>query len=900
MEDKDIVAAVLAGRTEKFAELVDRYLPMVRGLCFSRVYNASVHDDLVQESFLYSFEHLDQLRNRSRFGPWLARIARTRCTDWLRKEQRREALREQVPAEATSDVASDPHSEFDRNELHAWLRIEMGKLPPKTRDAMVLRYVEGLSVPETARLLGVAQSAIKMRLHYGRKRVAETFWKRMADSAPDTRQGDALRNRVLTALPLSAAPWLSGGNTAAAAVTGALGLKTVLPATLVILAATGGGFITWQQILKAPVDSPTTNQRPATHTAPTIPVSAGDSPAPIAPPQERQEPRTTTSGQPASPSTDLHLEGVVRDGQNGRPLRWTKVSASGPAFTAPAEAIRADEHGAFRFGPDGLREGAFTVTCEHPVYETAHVEGVLSANTEPVRFNLERRPHIEGRVLKADGTPAPYVRIARQNNSGAWSGFSVSDAAGWYIGAHDGGSIQLVADALWRRSARADEHLSERATFELGPEESASHDFLFPPTNDLEFHFQTPEGHELDAIARSFLWNRAHSPAIPVAGDVIDRHDEHFMLRYLEPGTYDIAVLFDDYEPVFFEDITVRPDGAVQSFMSPLQTSREGLRVRVIDHMGRRAPGMQVGINAVMREYDDSGRVARESTFHVGSAPKMGSRTTNERGECAFRGLLPVVHRLYVLNRDLVNEDVEVTYPARDTVVLTLAAPQEEAEKRLFAEFEVRDGTRNDAAVARGGADLFVMQPNAYVMGGEPGLRLDLVPGDNLAIFTKPGYTAGFATVSVTDDMMKPGRHFLDVPIQLGDGGTISGYVQDREGYAVPDIGLALYPEAVYNAKIRNVDAPDLEHLGYMLLNGVGRTREGAHIHDSSAVLGRALAQGRKTGDDGYFELPHVPPGTYFVTVDAPNRRDLEASAPVVVAAGKTTGPVTVTYGGAP
>ena len=72
MSDATLIAEILSGKTAGFSKLVEQYLPLVRGICASHVYDPASQDDLVQESFLAGYLSLNKLKNPERFGPWLA------------------------------------------------------------------------------------------------------------------------------------------------------------------------------------------------------------------------------------------------------------------------------------------------------------------------------------------------------------------------------------------------------------------------------------------------------------------------------------------------------------------------------------------------------------------------------------------------------------------------------------------------------------------------------------------------------------------------------------------------------------------------------------------------------------------------------------------------------------
>ncbi len=261
MNDAELVTLVLSGKTERFGTLVDRYLPMLRGLCASHVFDASAHEDLVQDGFLYAYEKLDTLRNRSRFGPWLARIGRSLCADWLRSQKRRSNARDRMAAQQRDQGIADARKQVLRRELCQWLRDRIGHLPDKTREAMVLCYIEGLSTREAAQFLGVREPAIKKRLQYGRKLLGEELWAEFGEQPEETQNTEDLKRRVLAALPLGVAPWKAGAGAAGVGIAGGLvTMKTVVVGAvpLAFLAM----FLLW------PSDS---NEEPA----PTPPAKAG-------------------------------------------------------------------------------------------------------------------------------------------------------------------------------------------------------------------------------------------------------------------------------------------------------------------------------------------------------------------------------------------------------------------------------------------------------------------------------------------------------------------------------------------------------------------------------------------------------------------------------------------------
>src|SRR5215468_1830120 len=96
--DAALVRASQQGDTEAFGQLYQRYARMVHGVLLSRIHATDV-EDLVQDVFLRALPRLRGLREASRFGGWLAAIARNMAIDFHRRAQTRAESR---------DAAVDP------------------------------------------------------------------------------------------------------------------------------------------------------------------------------------------------------------------------------------------------------------------------------------------------------------------------------------------------------------------------------------------------------------------------------------------------------------------------------------------------------------------------------------------------------------------------------------------------------------------------------------------------------------------------------------------------------------------------------------------------------------------------------------------------------------------------
>ncbi|MGE3820187.1 MAG: sigma-70 family RNA polymerase sigma factor [Isosphaeraceae bacterium] len=136
--------------------------------------------DVVQEALVVAAGRLDEfLRDRPvPFLAWLRQIAQDRLADAYRQHvrcEKRTVSREQplgtlLPDDSVGVLArrfvasgTSPSRRMASREQREWVRAALARLSPSDREFLVIRYIEGLGISEIARLLGLSESAAKMR-----------------------------------------------------------------------------------------------------------------------------------------------------------------------------------------------------------------------------------------------------------------------------------------------------------------------------------------------------------------------------------------------------------------------------------------------------------------------------------------------------------------------------------------------------------------------------------------------------------------------------------------------------------------------------------------------------------------------------------------------------------------
>ncbi len=171
IDEREIIGRILAGDREAFAELVDAYQGPVFSLALRMTGNARDADDLTQESFLRAYLSLGRFREGERFFPWMYTVSLNVIRNHLRSQK---ALPEKTAGEGmpeTADPRGGPDDEMFRRERSRRLQGCLLKLPVAVREAVVLRFYEGLSFEDISLVTGDSLSGAKMKVYRGLEKI---------------------------------------------------------------------------------------------------------------------------------------------------------------------------------------------------------------------------------------------------------------------------------------------------------------------------------------------------------------------------------------------------------------------------------------------------------------------------------------------------------------------------------------------------------------------------------------------------------------------------------------------------------------------------------------------------------------------------------------------------------
>jgi RNA polymerase sigma-70 factor, ECF subfamily len=189
-----LVAQSREGDTAAFGELVRRYEGKIFRLAQHVTQNREDAEDVLQETFMKAYEHLDQFQGNSKFYTWIVRIAVNQALMKLRRRKTDKSVSLDETIDTGEDTMvreiaawdEDPEQRFSRDELGGILDTAVKSLEPPYRSVFVLRDIDELSTEETAEALGLSVPAVKSRLLRARLQLREKltrYFKRKGDDA---------------------------------------------------------------------------------------------------------------------------------------------------------------------------------------------------------------------------------------------------------------------------------------------------------------------------------------------------------------------------------------------------------------------------------------------------------------------------------------------------------------------------------------------------------------------------------------------------------------------------------------------------------------------------------------------------------------------------------------------
>ncbi len=183
-----LVKEIQAGRSpeDHFQRVFERYCAPVTNYFANRGFSRQAAEDLAQETFVRVYNNIGTFRFEASFDTWLFTIVGSIWKNALRSRSALKRQADTVPLEKIveageddgSDRATEPEESGEgpleqvlASERTQLLRRAIEELPPKMRECVVLRAMQGLKYREIADILGISIATVKSQLHDAKQRL---------------------------------------------------------------------------------------------------------------------------------------------------------------------------------------------------------------------------------------------------------------------------------------------------------------------------------------------------------------------------------------------------------------------------------------------------------------------------------------------------------------------------------------------------------------------------------------------------------------------------------------------------------------------------------------------------------------------------------------------------------
>jgi RNA polymerase sigma-70 factor (ECF subfamily) len=196
--DAQLIERCLQEEDAAWEAVVARFRRKVFHIAYKFTGRFEEAEDLTQEIFLKVYRSLDKFHRDADFSTWLSSVARNYCIDRYRASKReREVLVDDLLAFDLAPASrGNPYRALEDRDRRSFVRRGLEQLPPKLREAVFLRDLQGLTYQEMADRLGLPEGTVKSRINRGREELARLLLRaRQAGHEASPRRRRSARTR---------------------------------------------------------------------------------------------------------------------------------------------------------------------------------------------------------------------------------------------------------------------------------------------------------------------------------------------------------------------------------------------------------------------------------------------------------------------------------------------------------------------------------------------------------------------------------------------------------------------------------------------------------------------------------------------------------------------------------
>ena len=177
LSDEDLVKGIVKDNdTLLFEVLYDRYAMLVFNKCFGFSKDEAEAEDLTQDVFLKLFVKLRSFKEKSKFSTWLYAFTYNHCVNYVTRNTAKKFEKQSVDykdIENLSEEEDDDHSFLDMKVDKLKGALEL--ISPDEKMILLLKYHDFLSIKEIVSVLGIGESAVKMRIKRAKDKLITVY-----------------------------------------------------------------------------------------------------------------------------------------------------------------------------------------------------------------------------------------------------------------------------------------------------------------------------------------------------------------------------------------------------------------------------------------------------------------------------------------------------------------------------------------------------------------------------------------------------------------------------------------------------------------------------------------------------------------------------------------------------
>ncbi len=160
------IERIAQGDRHALDELVEFFYPEILRYCLWHAPNPALAEDAAQETFYKAIRYFDRYSHKGRFKAFLYQIAANTCMDMRRKKYLRDVSFEDLPGELSDEGAA-----LEQLQSDIFLRQLVRQLPEDTRELVLLRYGQELTLREISQVTGIPLRTVQSKLRSALKKL---------------------------------------------------------------------------------------------------------------------------------------------------------------------------------------------------------------------------------------------------------------------------------------------------------------------------------------------------------------------------------------------------------------------------------------------------------------------------------------------------------------------------------------------------------------------------------------------------------------------------------------------------------------------------------------------------------------------------------------------------------